>query len=150
MTIPPQPSSVVGEAWRRTKRFALPEETVSLKLVFDNLRNYLICGALIVAINAIVSQPQSQEWIVWPAFAKVLAYVLLFANVVQSWLIVDHVAMKVARFPKEVRPTWGRWRRRLLRLFVVLAFAPVILAAYQIVPALVRWAAVGGKVGNAP
>jgi hypothetical protein len=79
--------------------FLIPESVISLKLVFDNVRNYLICGAVLsmtlwfqsgkaVAPPIIFNGPPTQDgWqlLIW---ASRIAFVLLFVlNAYQSYLI---------------------------------------------------------------
>ena len=45
--------SLAREAWTRSKKFVLPDETVSMKTIFDNVRNYLVCGGVVAAVGAL-------------------------------------------------------------------------------------------------
>jgi hypothetical protein len=49
---PPKPPGLLTDLWRRVQKFVLPEETITLKVAFDNVRNYLICAAVIAALGA--------------------------------------------------------------------------------------------------
>lgn len=139
-----KPNGLFREAWERTKRFVLPEEAASLKLVFDNVRNYLICAAVIGAIGAL-SPRNSEGQPIWPLSIVVMAALLLGANFVQSWLLLDRMSTRVGRFQKEVRPKWGKLRRRLLRVLLVLIMIPIIISAIDLFQMLIQWAARGGK-----
>ena len=122
-------------------------DEVSVKVIFDNLRNYLICGALIVAIHAVAkNQTSASFWPVVPALVTPLIYVLLVANIFQSWLIVDELETKIIRAAKGVSSTWRRPLRWLVLIVLVLLWTPVMMAAYGVVPALAQWAITGGKM----
>jgi hypothetical protein len=139
-------SDEVPHGLRRLRHFALPD-ALSLKVVFDNLRNYLICGALMVAINAVAAnQSPAQLFVNWPALAKGLVFILLGANIYQSWIIVDELETKFVRFVVHVGPHRGKLLQWTVRGLLVLFWIPLVIAAYQFVPALVRWAIAGGKV----
>lgn len=131
---------------RRLRRFALPD-ALSLKVVFDNLRNYFICGALMVAINTIAaSQTPAQIFVIWPALSKGLVFILLGTNIYQSWVIVDELETTLVRFVIGVGPHWGKLLRWTVSVLLILFWIPLMFAAYQFVPALVQWAIAGGKL----
>ena len=138
-----RPVGLIRELWNRVQHFVLPEETVSLKIVFDNVRNYFICITLIAAVLAMAAQFPlnsggiARDLIIWPWSLRVFALVLLGANALQSWLIITKVTKDIGRLPRTLRPTWGKWRRRGMRFFLVILVAPVIFSAYQIFPALI-------------
>lgn len=139
-----QQTSIISEAWGRVKKFLLPEETMSLKLVFDNVRNYLLCAAVIAAVVALSGRNHGEGYEIWPWTLSVFAFSLLGANALQSWLIISHVTRRIGRFQREVRPAWGRWKRRLVRVLLLVFVLPVVLAAYNVFPALILWAITGG------
>jgi hypothetical protein len=79
-------------------RFVLPEAELSLKVVFDNVRNYLICGALLgmalwfrsgkaTAPPLIFNGPPKDGWVLLTWFASVVFVLLYFLNLYQSYLI---------------------------------------------------------------
>lgn len=146
---PERTPGFIGEAWVRLKRFILPDESVSLKVVFDNVRNYLICAAVIAAFGATRAQWQDPPGGSWSWGLALFAVLFLGANALQSLLIVNRIAGRVGRFQKEVRPSWVRWRRRLFRLLLVVLVAPIIWSAYQGFFALMVWAIAGGQRGAA-
>ncbi len=146
---------LIREIWRRVQRFALPEETISLKIVFDNVRNYFICAALVAAIMAIAQRAVASSAgavhtsAIWPWSLQVIALVLLGGNALQSWLIISRVTQRIGRLPGDIRPTWGKWRRRGLRLLLAVLAAPFVFAAYEVFPALILWAVMGGNNAKA-
>ena len=87
-------SSLVGEIWTITKRFILPDEVVSLKVIFDNVRNYLVCAGVVGAIGDLgsIGQPEAPTTLV--AFASGL----VAANALQSWLIFQKWTAQIGRF----------------------------------------------------
>lgn len=131
------------EAWDRTKRFILPEETVSLKVVFDNVRNYLMCAAVVAAVGAL--GPSNGRDGVLPWTLIIFAILLIGTNALQSWFIVERFTNRVGRFQKEVRPQWGKLKRRLMRLFHFALLVPVLAAMFQGFSILILWALAGGR-----
>lgn len=148
MCPPKQQSSIISEAKERFKKFLLPEETMSLKLVFDNIRNYFMCAAVIVAVAAMSEQNAGRDNEIWPWTLSVFAFFLLGANALQSWLIINHVTRRVGRFQREVRPTWAKWKRRLARILLLALMLPFMIAAYDVIPRLILWAITGGSKAN--
>lgn len=142
-----KPKGVFREVWERVKRFALPEEAFSLKLVFDNVRNYLICAAVIGAVGALSPKSAGGQPI-WPASILVMAFLLIGANFLQSWLLVDRLTSGVGGFQKQVRPKWGRFRRRLLRSLLVILLLPVVVSAFDLFQLMIQWAVSGGRPGG--
>jgi len=75
--------------------FLVPDDHVSLKLIFDNLRNYAICaGFAALALwvwNHSLTLPslswaiKLKEW--FAVFVWLLSFVLAVANAAQSWVI---------------------------------------------------------------
>ena len=140
-----QENNLVREAWERTKKFVLPEEIMSLKLVFENVRNYLMCAAVVAAVAALTVPRTSEQAGVWPWTLTVFAAFLIGLNVLQSWFIIERITNRIGRFPKEVRPRWGKLKRRLMRVFIVAMMLPVITAAIEGFSTLFIWAIHGGK-----
>ena len=132
---------LIREVWDRTKKFILPEETVSLKLIFDNVRNYLMCAGVVGAIGALGTIGQPEVPVTLIAFAGAL----VAANALQSWFIVQKWTARIGRFQSEVRPRWGKFRRRLLRVVLFLVLLPVFGATFQAFGLLIAWALRGGK-----
>jgi hypothetical protein len=129
---------LVREAWSRTKKFVLPEETVSLKTIFDNVRNYLMCAAVVGALGASAAAD-------WPWTLVAFSIALIAANALQSWFIVEKWTARIGRFQTEVRPRWGKFKRRLMRVVLVVILLPVFTAMFQGFALLVQWALRGGK-----
>ena len=154
MDIQPPKVSVIRELWLRIQAFILPEEVISLKVVFDNVRNYFICTTVVAAVLAIgqegVPSPSgTSNTAIWPWSLQFVGLMLLGGNALQSWLIISRVTKGIGRLPKTIRPTWGKWRRRTMRLLLVLLVAPFVFAAYQVFPTLIAWAIAGGGSGKA-
>lgn len=141
METPTQERSIVREAWERTKKFVLPEEAMSLKLLFDNVRNYLMCAAVVAAVVALGEPGTSEQ----AGTLTVFAVFLVGANALQSWFIIERITSRIGRFQSEVRPRWGKFRRRLMRVFLVVLMLPVIIAAFEGFSILLVWAIHGGK-----
>lgn len=90
--------------------FLMPEGSTSLKLVFDNIRNYAICGALLLLglwvlsqsatsaglgswrapFGTITLQMSTAEMKVAGTSVLILAALLTFLNVLQTWLLLFH------------------------------------------------------------
>jgi hypothetical protein len=87
--------------WIGVEQFVLPETTVSLKIVFDNVRNYGYCAifaALAVALSKGIDLPRPFEGLATlsqvlriDAAAVVLAGMLLLLNGYQTFLIVAYL-----------------------------------------------------------
>ena len=95
------------------RTFLMPESSTSLKLVFDNIRNYAICGALLVyglwvlsqsakaatagnwqaPFGIVALQMSSTELKFTAAAALVLTAVLTILNVFQIWLLLFHTLL---------------------------------------------------------
>lgn len=125
----------------RTKKFVLPEEAISLKVIFDNVRNYLMCAAVVGAIGAL--GPIGPAEVSAPLVA--FAVGLVAANALQSWLIFQRWTARIGRFQAEVRPGWGKFKRRLMRVFLFLLLLPVVGATFQAFVVLIAWAMRGGR-----
>ncbi|PHM21047.1 MAG: hypothetical protein CK604_01190 [Curvibacter sp. PD_MW3] len=80
------------------ENFLLPERVLSLKVIFDNVRNYLICGAILsmtfwlqsgraTAPPIIFNGPPKDGWqfLIWASLAAFFSLFLL--NAYQSYLI---------------------------------------------------------------
>ncbi len=80
------------------ERFLLPEKEVTLKLIFDNIRNYFICGAILgmafwftsgkaTAPPFIFRGPPKDNWqlVTWSSIA--VFFLLFVLNGYQSYLI---------------------------------------------------------------
>jgi hypothetical protein len=84
----------------------LPDEKVSIKLFFDNLRNYLICGAIFYAGNKFMTSMKlidhinnidnlstytSSKWVVIILFYALVVLpfaTFLFLNIYQTYLLI--------------------------------------------------------------
>lgn len=138
-----QERGLFREAWERTKRFILPEETVSLKVVFDNVRNYLICAAVVGAVGALGPSSGRDDVVPWTLI--VFAILLIGTNALQSWFIVERITNRIGRFQREVRPQWGKLKRWLMRLLLAVLLVPVLAAMFQGFSILILWAIAGGR-----
>ena len=102
-----------------------------------------MCAAVVAAVEALGPSAVSGEVLPWTLI--VFAVLLIAANSLQSWLIVEKLTSRIGRFQKEVRPKWGRFRRRLMRVALVVVLAPVLVAIFQGFSVLIMWAVKGGK-----
>jgi hypothetical protein len=95
----------MADEYPALRRFILPEKEVSLKLVFDNARNYVIVGAFVAMARwfasgkatvppmffSDVSQPRDRTIFVFACFA--VAGILFLLNAVQSCYIVTRLIL---------------------------------------------------------
>src|SRR5574337_1214669 len=83
---------------RDFENFLLPESSLSLKIVFDNIRNYLICGAVLglvfwfqsgraTAPPILFSGPPRDGWQLLKWVSLVVFFLLFLLNAYQSYLI---------------------------------------------------------------
>lgn len=120
--------------------FALPEKTVSLKLVFDNLRNYLMCAAVVGVVRTAYRAPTSDPD--WPwALQWVIASVTAL-NIIQSWCIIQGVVDRLRTLPRVLE---RRWIRSLTKLVLVGVVFMTVMAVFQIIPAFVTAISLGLK-----
>ncbi len=137
-------------------RFLLPEESISLKLVFDNVRNYLLCGALaavgvaLAKLDGATITNTFDALPLWPWSLKVIFLLLLAANAVQTVLIINRATRGVGNIPKDLRPNWRRWQRLTLQVVILLLIFPIVAAAFQLLPTLILWALAGGTNPKGP
>lgn len=76
--------------------FLVPEEHVSLKLFFDNLRNYAICAAFIALGSIVWARPSHLFSLTFPSWLSiasavtiwVMAGLLLILNSLQTWILL--------------------------------------------------------------
>jgi hypothetical protein len=136
----PQQASLPREAWTRAKKFILPDDPVSLKTIFDNIRNYLMCAGVVGAIGVLGPSTAGGSSIL-----IAFSIVLIAANALQSWLVIVGWTRRIERFQREVRPNWGRIKRRLWRVVLFVCLLPPVTAMFQAFGMLIRWALVGGK-----
>jgi hypothetical protein len=130
------------EIWARAKKFLLPEEAVTLNVIFGNIRNYLMCAAVVGAVGAL--GPSTGHGVI-PWTLVMFAALLILTNAVLSWHIIERWTNRIGRFQREVRPNWGRFRRRLMRAILVIVLAPVFAGIVQGFLLLTLWALKGGK-----
>lgn len=109
-----------------------------MKTIFDNVRNYVVCAAVVGALGATASAE-------WPWTLTAFASALIVANVLQSWFILEKWTARIGRFQSEVRPRWGKFQRRALRVAIVLVLLPVFTSMFNGFALLVNWALRGGK-----
>jgi hypothetical protein len=140
---PNRSSPLHREIWARTKKFVLPEEKITLKVIFDNVRNYLMCAAVVAAVA--VLGPVAGNGVVVPWTLIVFAGLLIITNVLQSWFIIERWTSRIGRFQKEIRPGWGKLKRRLMRVCIAILFFPIMAGMAQGFLLLVLWALTGGK-----
>ena len=128
---PQQPLSL----WRASKQwlrdFVLPEKAVSMKLVFDNVRNYLMCAALVLAIQAVANpgNPQAE----WPWALAAVVTILSALNLLQSWLLIGGTIESLRALPRVLQ---SRWSRGIVKLVLILFVLLALTAAFQVIPLL--------------
>lgn len=121
-------------------RFVLPEREVSLKLVFDNIRNYLICGALLGMIlwfasgkasapPLIFNGPPKDGWLLLKWFTTALFAVLYLLNLYQSYLIARSFFSAVTgeEAPDGTTKANLRWYWHVIIYIVALALTMVVI-----------------------
>jgi hypothetical protein len=144
--------------------FYLPEREMSLKVVFDNLRNYAIVGGIVALAHWVDSGkfnlptallprfyfPHNKP-VVWAFLA--LAFVLLVSNAIQSSLILIHFVIgdvsgehgdEVPLAPRHQSVLKRIWRYlSWVGVFVVVLACTFILFTFAMY--LVLFAATGGR-----
>jgi hypothetical protein len=75
----------------------------------------------------------------------VFAIGLILANALQSLLIFLRWTTRIGRFQGEVRPRWGKFKRRLTRVMLFLVLLPLVGSTFQAFGVLITWALRGGK-----
>ena len=137
-TVKPK-SGLWATAKRGLRDFALPEQTVNLKLVFDNLRNYLMCAGVVAVVRAAYQQPSNAEW---PWALEVVIVLLAMLNVAQSWYIIQGIVDRLRSLPRVLEK---RWMRTVTKLILITAFLFTVTAIFQVIPALLVAIASGIK-----
>lgn len=115
-------------------RFLVPESEVSLKLWFDNIRNYFICGALYLPLS------REQPWTTTPAWLAFLfgtiIVVLPAINVLQTFALAKRTLSQLNRWIVKRATNLQPGVRQLVRivtapllvgLFIIIALAAVAL-----------------------
>lgn len=141
-------------------KFLLPEKEVSLKVVFDNLRNYVIVGAFFgmarwfeqdkaTAPPGIFTGPPRSGWMTYAWLCLVVACVLFLLNAGQTYSIVARVWNRVFR-PVSSEPGSQRklpWYVYFISYLMALAATAVIITTafmlLNLVIYIVWYAAVG-------
>ena len=122
-------------------RALVPEENVSLKLAFDNLRNYAICAGLFATsgwLGAKIAEPLWMHRLTYLITA--LAAILLLGNGLQSITIGGRFFDQLEAFIEEVETHKGRTLARLLYALTVLAAVVLGLIFSTCVLLLAFWA----------
>ena len=103
--------------------FTVRRDQVDLKLIFDHLRNYLICGAVFYAGNVLVSQaavgnklPYFGMVTVW--FLQVLAFLLSSLNFTYGLFAVRALSEK----------PWNPWLFAVFTVCLFFAFQQLVVA----------------------
>jgi hypothetical protein len=134
----------------KLKHFVLPEEDASLKLVFDNVRNYAICGGTLLfsvwlfgqsakavspgmaefAVGRFTIRLTGQEIYASAIVSAVVTVFLLGLNTIQTWLLLLHPAMARLHLwgttpQKAPSSVPGRFVRFLIVTAVFAAFSAV-------------------------
>jgi hypothetical protein len=145
----------------RLEAFVLPERDVSLKLVFDNVRNYLICGAVLALTlwfrsgkasppPFIFNGPPRDGWALL-TWASLVVFVALFGlNLYQSYLITARILglgpstpegrRRIAEAPLKLQLLVYGVSLLLVGVLTIVGMSLLLVAIY------VAWfAAVGGR-----
>lgn len=83
MAIPaPHTWALLSESNAQREAVLLPEETITLKVVFDNVRNCSMCSALVAAVIALTQSDRGSASTLprWPWSLQVFAILLFLAN----------------------------------------------------------------------
>jgi len=103
-------------------RFLAPDIEISLKLVFDNIRNYIICGGLL----AIVAASKSRESDLPRAFGisglvilGSVGYTLLLLNLCQSFVLAVRSLLLVVDAINSSREPVKPWVAALLLILML-------------------------------
>ena len=119
----------------------VPEDKISLKLAFDNIRNYAICAALFAASKWLGEQVKWSVWLHGATYAiTILALGFLLLNALQSFVIGARFFDQLETFLAVVREEKGeKLARALYRISSV--FATLMGFAFSLcVLLLVAWA----------
>jgi hypothetical protein len=137
----PHKQGLLHTILEQVKDFILPKEKISLKLLFDNVRNYLMCAA-VVAVAAASAKDQTNTS-TWPL--ELFASFLIIANILQTWFIIERITSGIGQYHDRIRLQWGKSRRFLVKLFLVILTIFAFIAAIRGFSALLAWAIRGGK-----
>jgi hypothetical protein len=128
------------QRWAEIQKFLLPEEAITLNMVFINLRNYLMCAAVVGAVGAL-EPAHTQSFIPWTLI--MFTAFLMLANALQSWLIIQKWTSRVGA-RDEANPNWGRLKRRMVRIFVAIVMVAFVAGMIREFFLLTIWALRGG------
>ena len=132
--------SLIASLYGALLNFVLPEDKASLKLIFDNVRNYIICGSVYLLHLWLKSQPTASfsGILVSPAieqslitgFVLLIVYALAGFNLLQSYMLFGPTFRAIQTRVESLtqaaaeRPSLGR---SLLSLLVVVLWFPIAL-----------------------
>jgi len=141
-------------------RFVLPEKDLTLKLVFDNARNYVIVGGFVAMarwfelgkatpVPYMFTGPPKTGWgeLMWVSLS--IALVLYLLNLSQSYLIVKRLWKLILGIPDEAqrattrsKPAW--YIRLVIRLIAMTLTSVIILTSLLllIISTYIVWYAV--------
>jgi hypothetical protein len=119
------------------RSFLLPDEAVSLKLIFDNIRNYIICAALLAAANHLSPSPALHSGELMRTLSFVLgglAIICTLLNLLQSYCMFHigfrNVAPVVLGVAESTHSLLRPALRVVLKAFLFLAYALTIPAIF--------------------
>jgi hypothetical protein len=128
------------------RRFLLPEKDVSLKLVFDNARNYVIVGAFVAmarwfengkaTVPPLLYAPEKANWAVSAWVCLAVAGILFLMNVGQSYHIGTRLFDMIAGSSDEgrvVRRKQSLRRRIFIRMLALCALTVVLAVAVLLI-----------------
>ncbi len=132
--------SVRAQLMAHQHQFFLPEAHLSVKVLFDNVRNYAICGAFlafaILLDRGTLGAPRFAEGPYWellvrsmPAISTILAITLFLLNVVQSVLILFRTVDAFGEFTSKPAD-WLTDERRSSWLSVPAMFAFLLVPCF--------------------
>ena len=125
------------EERKALRSFLLPDEALSLKLLFDNIRNYIICAALLAAANHLSPSPALHSGELMRTLSFVLggfAIICTLLNLLQSYCMfniafqgISPAVLEVAESTHSLlRPTL----RVVLKAFLLMFYAITIPAIF--------------------
>lgn len=120
-------------------RLLVPQREVTLNLIFDNLRNYLLCGALLALTTWMAQLPTSKlaPFIVDPpwlfptahALSQFVFLVLSFLNLCQSWFLFSVLATLGASNTTENRRVGANRQESAIRRIISFIVTRLLLLA---------------------
>lgn len=117
-------------------RFLVPEDVITLKVIFDNVKNYALCGAIIVVYLAASRSVSEDPSLPFHQFmVGAIAFILVLLSILQSIEICLIAILRLrVRFQQNGRPEKGtfkgfvRWAvSNVIRSIIVVALGLILL-----------------------